>query len=154
MVPSLNQLRRLCNPGVCLWVVVLANMAVSSWMVVRLPPTPAVEMVSGVRFRAAAAVAGATREDLSSLYGLMSGLADYLEAGHPGSDTTLDLLEIWARALLISGWELEQYPELTDLVEDELRRRGFGEPRKLSPVADELTDLFRALAGGMKDAGE
>jgi type VI protein secretion system component VasA len=127
-------------------------MAVSSWMVVRLPPTPAVEMVSGVRSRAAAAVAGATSEDLSKLYGLMSGLADYLEAGHPGSETTLDLLEIWARALLISGWELEQYPELTDLVEDELRRRGFGEPKKLAPVAAELVDLFRALAEGVRDA--
>jgi hypothetical protein len=123
-------------------------------MVVRLTPTPAVEMVSGVRFRAAAALAGAAHKDLASLYGLMSGLADYLEAGHPGSETTIDLLEIWARALLISGWELEQYPELTDLVEDELKRRGFGEPKKLAPVAAELTDLFRALAGGIEDASE
>ena len=54
------------------------------------------------------------------MYGLLSGLADYLEAGHPGCDDTQNLLEIWSRAVLISGWELENYPELTDLVEAEL----------------------------------
>ena len=148
----LNQQRSLLADCV-LWGVVTANTVVSCWMLtVRLPQAPAVETTRSVRTRAAAALAEAPPEDQAKVYGLLSGLADYLEAGHPGCDDTQNLLEIWARAVLISGWELENYPELTDLVESELVRRGFNQSKKLKPVAAELVTLFRDLAGGIRDA--
>ena len=148
----LNQQRSLLADCV-LWAVLTANTVVSCWMLtVRLPTAPAVETARSVRTRAAAALAEAPPEDQAKVYGLLSGVADYLEAGHPGCDDTQNLLEIWSRAVLISGWELENYPELTDLVEAELTRRGFNKSKKLKPVAAELVTLFRDLAGGIRDA--
>ena len=148
----LNQQRSLLADCV-LWGVLTANTVVSCYVLtVRLPQAPAVETTRSVRTRAAAALAEAPPEDQAKVYGLLSGLADYLEAGHPGCDDTQNLLEIWARAVLISGWELENYPELTDLVESELVRRGFNQSKKLKPVAAELVTLFRDLAGGIRDA--
>ena len=32
----------------------------------------------------------------SKVYGLFQGLADYLDAGHPGCDNTPQLLEMWS----------------------------------------------------------
>ncbi len=148
----LNQQRSLLADCV-LWGVLTANTVVSFWMLtVRLPQAPAVETARSVRTRAAAALAEAPPADQAKVYGLLSGLADYLEAGHPGCDDTQNLLEIWSRAVLISGWELENYPELTDLVEAELVRRGFNQSKKLKPVAAELVTLFRDLARGIRDA--
>ena len=60
---------------------------------------------------------------------------------------------MWSRALTISGWERETLPSLTDLVESELKSRGFSDPQPLAPRAPELVELFRELAGGVKDAG-
>ena len=138
-----------------LWTLVAVNTAASCWLVVavRLPQAPAVEAARDVRLLAAVAVADAGPGELAQLYGLFSGLADYLAVGHPGCDTTPQLLEVWARALVISGWKREAFPKLTDLVEAELKSRGFSDPQPLGPRAPELVDLFRCLAGGVKDAG-
>ena len=145
---------RLSTRDTALWLMVLANTVASCWLVaVRLPQAPAVEATRDIRSRAAEAVGGATVAERSKVYGLFQGLADYLDAGHPGCDNTPQLLEMWSRALTISGWERETLPSLTDLVESELKSRGFSDPQPLAPRAPELVEVFREVAGGVKEAG-
>ena len=92
----------------------------------------------------------ATKSDRDYLWGMFTAGAEYLRSGHPGSDSTGDFLRIWERALVTSGWDKEKYPGLTDLLEEELKQRGYDQSKDLDPWVDDLSNFFEDVARGCR----
>jgi hypothetical protein len=92
----------------------------------------------------------ATKSDRDYLWGMFTAGAEYLRSGHPGSESTGDFLRIWKRALKTSGWDREKYPGLTDLLEQELKQRGYDQSKELDPWVDDLSKFFEDVARGCR----
>ena len=100
--------------------------------------------------RVSRSLSTATKSERNHLWGMFTAGSEYLRSGHPGADSTGDFLRIWRRALETSGWKKEKYPELTDILEEELKQRGYDRPEDLDPWVDDLSSFFDEVARGCR----
>lgn len=96
------------------------------------------------------ALSTATSSDRDHLWGMFTAGSEYLRSGHPGSKSTGDFLRIWRRALKTSGWDREKYPGLTDLLEEELKQRGYDQSEDIDLWVDDLSSFFDDVARGCR----
>lgn len=114
-------------------------------------PAPLPTPDTPLRRAVAESLADVPRDECIKLYGAFTALADYVQAGSKGVDSTGQLLQLTTKTLDNLDWAKGKYQRLSDVVRSGLNER-FKVPRKIDEVRADVAGTFREIAAGCRDA--
>lgn len=101
------------------------------------------------------------KEDCIKMYTFFSGLSCYIQNVTNDDINTNDILnKTLFNAQYNYNWNRDKYPKITDIVSNELVKKGLDEPHKLNDkvkekiIKDELISTFNEIAASIKKSIE
>lgn len=114
-------------------------------------PTPGpVVPDTALRRSVADSLTDVPREECVKLYGVFTALAQYVEGGSKGVESTGQLLQLTTKTLDNLSWAKGKYPRLAEVVKTGLNEK-FRTPKPMADARADVVATFREIAAGCQD---